>query len=580
MQRTYLRKILSILPLFLCIWAVPADAATLNVSPSTGVYSVGAPFTVSIKVNTSGSSVNAADGQLTFNPKELQVVSVSRAGSVFNLWVEEPAFSNGAGTISFSGGSPTGYSGSAGTVMTATLRAVGAGTPKVQFKSGSVLANDGQGTNVLTAMNGGSFTIAAPADVPAPEYIPPANTPQAPSVKSSTHPDPSEWYKDTTAQLSWSVPQGVTGVRMLLDTSPGTVPTIVYESAVTEKTISDLPQGVSYFHIQFKNADGWGRIAHYRLAVDTEAPESFVIIEEGESDASDRALLFVVEDESPIREFKIQIDGGEPTSHPGGEGATTTYPLPSLTPGYHTISVEAIDSAGNTRIATHSFTVTAFEKPEFTEYPNRINTEVIPAISGLTRPNADVFIEVIRSDTGAVVLALPEDFAAAEPTIVADSLGIFTYIPNTPFSQGVYELRAVARDEEGRVSELSTPIRIIVEVPGYVAFGTAFITVLSVIVPLIALLLLLGFGSWFLWHRLVLWKRRVGKETQEAEDQLAREFSNLLAGLNTHVDALKLSRKSKLTKAESDLITALESELKAAEARIAKEIIDIEKTLK
>lgn len=560
-----------------------AYAASLNVTPATGVYGVGVPFTVSIKVNTSGSSVNAADGQLTFNPKELQVVGVSRAGSVFNLWVGEPAFSNSAGTISFSGGStPPGYSGSGGTVMTATLRALGAGTPKLQFKSGSILANDGQGTNILTAMNGGSFTISAPADTPAPEYIPPANTPKAPVILSTTNPDPQAWYKNTTAELSWKLPADVTAVRTLLDTSDGSVPTKVYDSPITEKSITDLPQGVSYFHIQFKNAEGWGRITHYRLAIDSDAPRSFSIIDDvsTSTETTTHKLLFVVDDISPMREFKVQMDGGEPVSTPGGESATTTYSLPVLTPGYHTMSVEAVDSAGNSLIATHSFTVSAFEKPEFTEYPNRINTEVIPAISGLTRPNAEVFVEIVRTDTGAVVQALPQDMQSAQPSLTANDLGIFTYIPNAPFAQGVYELRAVARDDKGNISEASLPIRIIVEVPGYVAFGTALITVLSVLIPLVALLLLLGFGSWFLWHRMALWRRRVQKETKEAEDQLAQEFSAILTDLNTHVDALKISRKNKLTKAESDLISALENDLRAAEGRIAKEIVDIEKTFR
>ena len=563
------------------LWTVSASAATLDVNPGTGVYSVGAPFTVTVRVNTAGASVNAADGQLTFNPKELQVVSVSRSSSVFNLWTQEPTFSNTAGTISFGGGSPTGYKGASGVVMTATFRAIGSGTPKVQFRSGSVLAADGQGTNVLTAMNGGSFTIAAPADVPAPEYIPPANTPQAPLVTSSTHADPNGWYKETTARLSWTIPDGVTSVRTLLDTSPGTVPTIVYDDPISERTVHDLPQGVSYFHVQFKNADGWGRMTHYRLAVDTEAPESFAIIDaEPDVNTGEQALLFTVKDISPIQRFVIQIDGKEPFEYAGSGEEETRYVLPSLTPGYHTMSVEAIDAAGNARISTHSFTIAAFERPEFTEYPTRMNTEVIPAIKGITRPNAALFIEILRVDTNTALLSLPENMQDAMPNARADSSGAFVFIPDTAFEEGVYELRAVALDEYGRVSEASTPIRIIVEVPGYIAFGTALITVLSVIVPLIALILLLAFGSWFMWHRFVLWRRRVGKETHEAEEQLAREFHNLIASLNTHVDALKTSRKNKLTKAETELIEGMEEDLRTAQVRIAKEITDIEKTLK
>ena len=96
---------------------------------------------------------------------ELSVVSVSK-GSIFNLWTSEPSFSNSAGTVSFGGGSPAGYTGSAGTVMTIRFKALSAGKTNVRFKSGSVLAADGLGTNVLSSMGSAAFTIAA-NDVPA-----------------------------------------------------------------------------------------------------------------------------------------------------------------------------------------------------------------------------------------------------------------------------------------------------------------------------------------------------------------------------------------------------------------------------
>ncbi len=137
-----MKKIVLSIALFvtLIIPAFWAEASTLSLSPATGVYTTGSTFTVRVVVNTKGAAINAADGTLSFNPKELQVVSVSRASSIFNLWTTEPTFSNSAGTISFSGGSPTGFTGAAGTVMTATFRTLGAGSPRVTMSSGSVLA--------------------------------------------------------------------------------------------------------------------------------------------------------------------------------------------------------------------------------------------------------------------------------------------------------------------------------------------------------------------------------------------------------------------------------------------------------
>jgi len=50
----------------------------------------------------------------------------------------------------------------------------------------------------------------------------------------------------------------------------------------------------------------------------------------------------------------------------------------------------------------------------------------------------------------------------------------------------------------------------------------------------------------------------------------------MVKNLNVKISALKDSRKGKLTKAESELIEQIESDLKTAKNRIAKEIEDIE----
>ena len=258
-----------------------AMAATLNVSPATGVYGSGSTFTVRVAVDTKGAAINAADGTITFDNKALQVVSVSRSSSIFNLWTTEPAFSNSAGTINFSGGTPTGYTGGSGTVMTITFRTLGSGSARVNFGSGSVLAADGRGTNVLSSMGSGAYTISAASETPEPEaiveFVAPANTPAAPKITSETHPDSSGWSKERTAVLRWTLPADVVAVRTTLDESSTAIPTKVYDSPIKDITLSDLEEGVSYFHIQFKNAEGWGKVTHYRLAVDTTAPQNVVL---------------------------------------------------------------------------------------------------------------------------------------------------------------------------------------------------------------------------------------------------------------------------------------------------------------
>ncbi len=540
-------------------------AATLRLSPETGVYTVGNTFTANVVMNTQGKPVNAADAQLTFNPKELSVVSVNRSSSVFNLWTLEPTFSNSAGTISFGGGSPTGYTGNNGNIMTVTMRTVGAGTPKINFKSGSILAADGLGTNVLTSMTGGTYTVEAKTTTPPPEYSPPANTPSAPKVISSTHGDESRWYKETTAKLSWSVPGGITAIRTLLDDSPNTVPTIVYEEPITSRELTELEEGTSYFHIQFKNADGWGRVTHFRINVDTKPPSEFIISEDNpDATSPTRTLTFEVTDVSPMVKYMVQLDGGEPKEFTDSE-SKRKYVLEAMTPGHHTVVVEAFDSAGNTKVASYVFEVSSFEPPVFTEYPERLNSGVIPALRGTTRPDALVTVTLRDGD---------RDFGTY--TAKADGEGRFVFIPDEPLPMGVYDVSAIAVNTNGAQSEPSESIRIIVEESGFITIGSLMIRVLSVIVPLVALVIVLIFGSSFLWYRLRRWKRIIMRETLEAEDKLRIEFDAIVSKLHANIAELKESRKGKLTKAEQSLIEEMEGDLRSAQARIKKEIVDIE----
>jgi hypothetical protein len=151
---------------FLFSSVVLAQAASLHLFPSSGTYAVGANFTVAVKVASAAVSINAAEAILSFDPAILDVVSISKAGSIFTLWPIEPTFSNANGTITFGGGTQASFVGTAGRIIVITFRAQGAGAASVNFASGAVLAADGRGTNVLANMNGGAYTLVPRALVP------------------------------------------------------------------------------------------------------------------------------------------------------------------------------------------------------------------------------------------------------------------------------------------------------------------------------------------------------------------------------------------------------------------------------
>jgi len=134
------------------------QAATLSVNPTSGTFEVGDKVTVKILVSTS-QPINAISGIVSFPLSIFVVESVSKAGSILNFWVTEPDFSKGAGTLSFEGVTLGGFPGGTDTVVTVVLRATRAGSGAVIFKSGQVLANDGQGTDVTSEMTGATFIV-------------------------------------------------------------------------------------------------------------------------------------------------------------------------------------------------------------------------------------------------------------------------------------------------------------------------------------------------------------------------------------------------------------------------------------
>ena len=298
-------------------------------------------------------------------------------------------------------------------------------------------------------------------------------------------------------------------------------------------------------------------------------PSKFEISRGKVSDEDTRpALIFNVEDISPITRYLIQLDGGEPIEFVDEE-ETGIYPLEQIEPGHHTAIVEAFDSAGNSLITTFSFDIEAFEKPTFTEYPSRIATDVIPLFMGTTRPDANILVTITKRSG-----------ESQEYQVESNEDGAFVVIPDGTFGLGVYDVVAIATEKDGRMSEPSTPVRFVVENPGYIQIGSLALSVLSILVPIIALLILLIFGIWYLWHRLQSWQKKIIKETKEAEYRLAVEFGAITSHMTNNIKKLKRSRRGKLTKAEEKLVEELRRDVEIARERINKEIGDIDDVVK
>jgi len=139
-----------------------AQTATLFFSPATGNYSVGDSFSANVYVSSPNEAVNAISGTITFPQDKIKAVSLSKAGSIINMWVQEPSFSNSNGTVNFEGIIPNpGFTGSSGRIITINFKSISSGAANVSFSSGSVLANDGNGTEILKGLGSASFSLVA-----------------------------------------------------------------------------------------------------------------------------------------------------------------------------------------------------------------------------------------------------------------------------------------------------------------------------------------------------------------------------------------------------------------------------------
>lgn len=314
------------LALFLCTALVPSVtyAAEITFSPATLTKGVGEEFSVKVTLNPQGTGVNAADGTVTFDPAVLSVSSVNRDGSAFSLWTSEPAFSNSAGTVTFSGGTPTAFTNS-GTIVTIKFKGKAAGVATVSVSKGSVLAADGKGSDVFKKGADATYTISKSAPPPPP---PPAAEPEpdpepadagvsegtpvlvpAPDVQSPTHKKPESWYATSTAVLNWKVPTSMASVRTGISQNKDDKPTKVATPAVQQVKYENLTEGVWYFTAQFKDDFEWGPIATREVRVDVTPPEEYDIALLESATAPPRFVLGTTDALSGMNRYEIYLQG-------------------------------------------------------------------------------------------------------------------------------------------------------------------------------------------------------------------------------------------------------------------------------
>lgn len=570
------KQIIFLAAVFFFLAASSAQAASLYFSPSSGSYVVGSAFSVALKANSGGEAINAAEGTLIFNPAELAVVSISKNSSIFNLWTTEPTFSNSDGNVVFGGGTPKNFTGTAGTIITVTFKAKTSALAQMNFSSGSILAADGKGTNVLASLGSAQFSLGGAVPI-IPESTTPSavsGAPSAPQISSPTHLDPSEWYAKKDAKFTWPVPADITGARLLVGKIPRAIPTVAYAPAISEKEIKDINDGVWYFHVQLRNAKGWGEISHFRFQIDTKPPEPFAIkFIDGKETINPRpTVIFDTDDSlSGIEYYKVKIGEGDFLSVAPEIVKNNPYTFPLQNPGKRSILVQAFDKAGNYTVATEEFIILPLESPIITEWPKELQSGEPLIVKGAAKyPNVQIIGWLQRQNDDA-----------QSQTVKSDEKGNFVFVAEEKPRDGVYKFWAEAVDERGAKSLPTEKLAIAVKRPTFLQIGSWAISFLAVIVPLVALIILLLFVVWYGWHKLSIFKKRLRKEVREAESVLRKKFALLKENMREQTSILEKTRaKRRLTEEEDKILKQFKENLDDAEKFIKKEIDDIDKEIK
>lgn len=544
-----------------------ALAARVFVSPSSLSVKAGDQGTLTVYLDAEGTPVNSADITLSFSNDTIQVTGVSKAGSIFSLWIEEPDYSNADGTIHFNGGLPSpGYAGSQGKLLTVSFIAKKAGATGVSFVSSSVTANDGEGTNVLRTTAPSQITVreAAPSvqeskqDAKPVTTEPTSSAQSTPVIRSESHPKQDAWYAVPEAEMSWSSSKEVTGVRLSIGKSSATKPSVLYRPAISSKHIDDLDDGIWYFAVQQETKDGWGTIGRYELRVDTAKPSIKSLTFKDAETVSDKQRIVIDAGDklSGVDRYEISVDGGKAVVWE--DDGSHTYAIPQSGGGEHTVLVTVYDKAGNAASESLTFTGKQVLTPVILEYSRELTQGSPITIRGTASPNSQVMVWLKKDDDAARVRVVD-----------ADEEGRFIFKSLTGAEIGVYTAWAEMISATGVKSAPSETIMITVAESAFMRGISKINNLLALTVPFIALVLLLGVVLLYGLRHLRMVAHKAEAHTHAEEVVFREAFIRLRELIRQEVEQFKIAKGDRaLTAEEKKLLTRLGSGVTKTETAI------------
>lgn len=536
-------------------------------------------FTGLVYISTGGLSINNAEATVHFPNDLVSVEGVSTAGSIFNIWVEQPSFSNVAGTVSFNGGIPTpGYTGQAGQAVIITFKAKSVGTGTISLGAPAIRANDGSGTNVLSQARNASITIVEntppppttqpsepPPKVTEPAQIPGA--PRAPVITSTDMPDQNAWYNLSKAMFSWGVPADVSTVQLILSSFPNSLPTISYQPPIKNKTLENLEEGVLYLNARFENSIGWSKTTSRKIQIDLSEP-THITIKPTITDDDLLSLRVSAKDTlSGVHSFIAEMDGIK-IAEVNAKENTGVLVLPALTEGKNIITIKAVDNAGNTSQLEATIEAPGQKPPKITHYPELIKVGSKIEIRG----------KAIYPDSPVLVWVVDGNGEKKSYKATPDEDRIFAATTDIIKTDGETQVWAVTERAPNVFSAPSEKVYISVKETEamWIGLRAAELAALAVITLrlffLFFILLLLG------TRKVRRLKYIMRKELLHTEQDIHKVFATLRYDTKRRKHLLEdASTKRKLTKEEDALLSELMIDLSEAEKFLTDEIHDIER---
>lgn len=551
------------------VLSTPLFAADLSLSPSQGTYEEGRVVSVDVYITNNTDNINAVSGTLSFPTNLLSVRSISKDGSIIKLWSEEPSYSNANGTIKFEGVilNP-GYSDTRGKVITVNFTAKAEGSAPLSFSLGDILANDGNATSVIRSKGTAALTIKKA------EVVVPATTDSttsratslAPVITSSTHPSENAWYSSRDVSFAWNVPSGVTAVRTLYNEKSDSTPSRLYEPAIKDRSFTVDGDGIMYMHVQFRDGNTWGAVAHRKFQIDSVPPTdlkaSFV---DGETTTSSTPTLSVAAKDSlsGLERVTVTVDGGEEVSFaidPSG-----VYTMPLLTPGSHSIVVSVYDKALNVVRTTLTLNVKKLNVPVISHYTKRAQKGDEFTVRGSTYPNT------------VVELSFAEDTKPARvETITSDTNGFFMLTLTRDLDVGVYEMKARIVDTNGATSDWSGGAIVVIENFKLIRIGMFIMNWLSLVLIIILSSALVIATFWYSFLQFARFRSKIHRTLKEAEDALRTGVQGLRRDTEEfHTILVKAEKKRELTKEEQSILKKFKRRLDTMEKNIEKKLEQI-----